>query len=239
MKEVDIAQTLTATRARLARALLSAGRPSDDAALLAVSKTKPASMIRTAYHYGQRDFGENYLQEALEKQERLADLNGVAWHFIGPLQSNKTRSVAERFDWVHSIDRAKTAQRLSRYRPSDKPPLNICIQVNTSREHSKSGVLLDDLDDLVAAVVELPGLQLRGLMTLPAPVEGFDAQRVPFAQLRQALESLTSRYPHAKLDTLSMGMSNDLEAAIAEGATWVRLGTAIFGARDYPAAHHS
>ncbi|WP_148252563.1 YggS family pyridoxal phosphate-dependent enzyme [Aidingimonas lacisalsi] len=234
MTEVDISQTLAASRSRLERALHSAGRPSSAAALLAVSKTKPASMMREAYHHGQRDFGENYLQEALDKQEALSDLDQLVWHFIGPLQSNKTRRIAERFDWVHSLDRLKTARRLSEHRPADMPPLNVCIQVNVSDESSKSGVPLSELDALVADIMVLPGLRLRGLMAIPYPTDDIAKQRQPFALLRQALESLAARYPQAALDTLSMGMSGDLEAAISEGATWVRLGTAIFGERPKP-----
>ncbi|MEH6642071.1 YggS family pyridoxal phosphate-dependent enzyme [Vreelandella glaciei] len=219
-------------RERLRNALETAGRAQDAAKLLAVSKTKPAAMIRQVWQLGQREFGENYLQEALEKQTELADLDGIVWHFIGPLQSNKTRAVAEHFDWVHSVDRLKIAKRLSEQRPAHLAPLNICLQVNISREESKAGVLPEALEELAKAVATLPNLHLRGLMAIPAPAEGVDAQRQPLAALREALTSLQSSLPDAPLDTLSMGMSDDLEAAVLEGATLVRLGTAIFGARQ-------
>ena len=216
---------------RLRDALEGAGRAQDAAQLLAVSKTKPAAMIRQAWQLGQREFGENYLQEALEKQTELADLDGVVWHFIGPLQSNKTRSVAEHFDWVHSVDRLKIAKRLNEQRPAHLAPLNICLQVNISHEESKAGVLPEALEALAREVATLPNLHLRGLMAIPAPAEEISAQRQPLAALREAFTALQISLPDAPLDTLSMGMSNDLEAAILEGATLVRLGTAIFGAR--------
>ena len=232
MTEPVISESLAAARQRLADALQQAGRPLADARLLAVSKTKPAAMIREAWHLGQRDFGENYVQEALDKQDELADLAGIVWHFIGPLQSNKTREVAERFAWVHSVDRVKIARRLNDQRPEALPPLQVCLQVNISDEASKSGVSLDELPALAEAVLAMPRLRLRGLMAIPAPAEGLDAQRAPLARLRQALDRLRERFPEAPLDTLSMGMSDDLEAAVLEGATLVRLGTAIFGARQ-------
>ncbi|AJY52441.1 YggS family pyridoxal phosphate-dependent enzyme [Halomonas sp. KO116] len=219
-------------RERLRNALEAAGRAQDAAKLLAVSKTKPAAMIRQVWQLGQREFGENYLQEALEKQTELADLDDNVWHFIGPLQSNKTRAVAEHFDWVHSVDRLKIAKRLSEQRPAHLAPLNICLQVNISREESKAGVLPEALEELAKEVATLPNLHLRGLMAIPAPAEGVDAQRQPLAALREALTSLQSSLPDAPLDTLSMGMSDDLEAAVLEGATLVRLGTAIFGTRQ-------
>lgn len=219
---------------RLRDALEKAGRAQDAAKLLAVSKTKPAAMIRQVWQLGQREFGENYLQEALEKQTELADLDGIVWHFIGPLQSNKTRSVAEHFDWVHSVDRLKIAKRLSEQRPAHLEPLNICLQVNISREDSKAGVLPEELEELAREVATLPNLCLRGLMAIPAPAEGVDAQRQPLAALRGAFNGLQNSLPDAPLDTLSMGMSDDLEAAVLEGATLVRLGTAIFGARQMP-----
>ncbi|WP_075879513.1 YggS family pyridoxal phosphate-dependent enzyme [Vreelandella massiliensis] len=231
MTDIALDASLANARARLARALDAAGRPPDDARLLAVSKTKPALMIRQAWQLGQREFGENYLQEALDKQTELADLDAIVWHFIGPLQSNKTRAAAEHFDWVHSVDRLKIAKRLSEQRPEALDPLNVCLQVNISREVSKSGVLPEALPELAAAVAELPRLRLRGLMAIPAPAESLEAQRKPLAALRCAQESLKQALPEAPLDTLSMGMSDDLEAAILEGATLVRLGTAIFGAR--------
>lgn len=231
MPDAQVSESLNRARQRLARALQNARRPAQAARLLAVSKTKPATTIRDAYACGQREFGENYLQEALDKQAELADLDDIVWHFIGPLQSNKTRAVAERFAWVHSIDRAKIARRLDEQRPPALGALNVCLQVNVSGEASKAGVSPEELDDLADAVVALPNLNLRGLMTIPAPAEGRDAQRQPLARLRQLQEALRQRLPQAPLDTLSMGMSDDLEAAVLEGATLVRLGTAIFGAR--------
>lgn len=229
-----LAASLAAVRSRLAEALNEAGRPASDARLLAVSKTKPAALVREAWHLGQREFGENYVQEALEKQAELADLDDIVWHFIGPLQSNKTRDVAEHFAWVHSADRAKIARRLNDQRPEGMPPLEICLQVNISDEASKSGVSLAELPALAEAVLQLPRLRLRGLMAIPAPAEGMAAQRAPFARLREALEALRERFPEAPLDTLSMGMTGDLEAAVQEGATLVRVGTAIFGEREPP-----
>ena len=195
--------------------------------LLAVSKTKPAQAVREAYAAGICDFGENYLQEALGKQLELADLP-LIWHFIGPIQSNKTRAIAEHFAWVHSVDRLKIAQRLSEQRPADLPPLNICIQVNVSGEVSKSGCTPADLPALATAISALPRLKLRGLMAIPEPTEDRAEQDAAFATVRDLQASL-----NLPLDTLSMGMSHDLESAIAQGATWVRIGTALFGARDY------
>nr|WP_300315573.1 YggS family pyridoxal phosphate-dependent enzyme [Halomonas sp.] len=227
-----IAESLSSARQRLSQALQDAGRNADDALLLAVSKTKPADMLREAYEHGQRNFGENYVQEAIDKQHRLSDIDDIVWHFIGPLQSNKTRDVASHFDWVHSVDREKIARRLSEQRPEEMGPLNICLQVNISSEASKSGVSLDELDELARQVAALPRLRLRGLMAIPAPASDPRQQREPFARLRQAFEHLRERLPDAPLDTLSMGMSDDMEAAVLEGATVVRLGTAIFGARD-------
>jgi pyridoxal phosphate enzyme (YggS family) len=232
MTDLVLSESLAAARTRLADALNAAGRPTDDARLLAVSKTKPAAMIREAWHLGQREFGENYVQEALDKQAELADLESIVWHFIGPLQSNKTREVAGHFAWVHSVDREKIARRLNDQRPEALGPLDICLQVNISDEASKSGVSLEALPALAEAVQALPRLRLRGLMAIPAPAEGLEDQRVPFARLREALEALRERLPEAPLDTLSMGMTADLEAAVLEGATLVRLGTAIFGERS-------
>ncbi|KEQ18271.1 YggS family pyridoxal phosphate-dependent enzyme [Endozoicomonas numazuensis] len=200
--------------------------------LLAVSKTKPAEMVSEAWQLGQRDFGENYLQEAVDKITRLSELDGLVWHFIGPIQSNKTREIATHFHWVHSVDRLKIAKRLNDQRPDDLPPLNICLQVNISDEESKSGATLSELPELVASISQLSRLQLRGLMAIPAPEEDALKQRVPFKKLADTLESL-NREHHLNMDTLSMGMTGDLEAAIAEGATMVRIGTALFGARDY------
>ncbi|MGJ3443160.1 YggS family pyridoxal phosphate-dependent enzyme [Pseudomonas sp. Je.1.5.c] len=222
-----IADNLCALAARISQAAHACGRDPASIQLLAVSKTKPAAAVREAYAAGVRDVGENYLQEALAKQEELTDLP-LTWHFIGPIQSNKTRAIAEHFDWVHSVDRLKIAQRLSEQRPAELPALNICLQVNVSGEDSKSGCAPADLPALAAAVAALPGLRLRGLMAIPEPTDDRAAQEAAFARLRELQEQLT-----LGLDTLSMGMSHDLEAAIAQGATWVRIGTALFGVRDY------
>ncbi|OBA00299.1 YggS family pyridoxal phosphate-dependent enzyme [Halomonas sp. G11] len=232
MTDNALPASLASARQRLERALIDAGRPVNDASLLAVSKTKPASMIRQASALGQREFGENYLQEALDKQAELADLEDLVWHFIGPLQSNKTRAVAENFAWLHTIDRLKIAKRLSEQRPPHLAPLNVCLQVNISREPSKSGVMPEDVEALAQEVAALPGLKLRGLMAIPAPAESLAAQRQPLAEMRKLLSALQKALPDTPLDTLSMGMSDDLEAAVLEGATLVRLGTAIFGARN-------
>ncbi|MFQ3790063.1 YggS family pyridoxal phosphate-dependent enzyme [Halomonas sp. A29] len=236
MTDTMLSESLASARRRLSEALAAAGRPADAARLLAVSKTKPAGMVREAWQLGQREFGENYVQEALEKQVELADLDDIVWHFIGPLQANKTRAVAESFDWVHSVDREKIARRLNDQRPEGLGPLEICLQVNVSDEASKSGVAFEELEDLAKAVLSMPRLRLRGLMAIPAPAADLASQRAPLARLRQALETLRQRFPEARLDTLSMGMSDDLEAAVLEGATLVRLGTAIFGARS--SSHH-
>lgn len=231
MTDNALPESLASARERLRRALEDAGRSPTSATLLAVSKTKPAEMLREVWQHDQREFGENYLQEALDKQAALEDLDGIVWHFIGPLQSNKTRAVAEQFAWVHSVDRLKIAKRLSEQRPAALPPLNVCLQVNISREATKSGVLPEDALALAQEIAALPGLALRGLMAIPAPAETLEEQRQPLAALRQLLEELQAALPEAPLDTLSMGMSDDLEAAVLEGATLVRLGTAIFGAR--------
>ncbi|KRV81329.1 YggS family pyridoxal phosphate-dependent enzyme [Pseudomonas citronellolis] len=222
-----IAENIAKVRERIREAEQACGRPSGSVALLAVSKTKPAADIREAHAAGLDDFGENYLQEALGKQVELADL-ALTWHFIGPIQSNKTRPIAEHFHWVHSVDRLKVAERLSAQRPAHLPPLNVCLQVNVSGEASKSGCAPEELPALARAVAALPNLKLRGLMAIPEPTEDVAAQRAAFARLRELLTAL-----NLGLDTLSMGMSHDLEAAVAEGATWVRIGTALFGARDY------
>ncbi|WP_111415252.1 YggS family pyridoxal phosphate-dependent enzyme [Billgrantia lactosivorans] len=232
MTDTMLSESLASARRRLTEALAAAGRPADAARLLAVSKTKPAGMIREAWRLGQREFGENYVQEALEKQAELADLEDIVWHFIGPLQANKTRAVAEHFDWVHSVDREKVARRLNDQRPEALRPLEVCLQVNVSGEASKAGIGFDELEDLAGKVLALPRLRLRGLMAIPAPADGLARQREPLARLRLALDALRRRFPEAPLDTLSMGMSDDLEAAVLEGATLVRLGTAIFGTRD-------
>jgi pyridoxal phosphate enzyme (YggS family) len=224
------AARLKRVQQQIQRALHECQRPASATALLAVSKTRPASDILELYRLGQRRFGENYLQEALEKIAQLADCD-IEWHFIGPIQSNKTRDIASHFSWVHSVDRLKVARRLSEQRPSGMPPLNICLQVNVSGEASKSGCSLEELPQLAAEVTALPGLKLRGLMAIPAPSDDPEQQRRPFALLREALQGLNDS--GLALDTLSMGMSGDLDAAIAEGATLVRIGTALFGPRIY------
>ena len=199
--------------------------------LLAVSKTFGAQALREAFGAGQRAFGENHVQEALAKIEALADLRArIEWHLIGPLQSNKTRAVAQGFDWVHSVDRLKIAQRLAEQRPAHLAPLQLCLQVNISGEASKSGLAVDEVLQVAQAVAALPRVKLRGLMAIPEPLGDFAAQRVPHRALRALLDQLNAQ--GLWLDTLSMGMSADLEAAIAEGATLVRVGTAIFGGRD-------
>ncbi|VVO41010.1 YggS family pyridoxal phosphate-dependent enzyme [Pseudomonas fluorescens] len=222
-----IADNIALVQTRIQAAALAAQRDANSVHLLAVSKTKPAEALREAYAAGIRDFGENYLQEALGKQLELADLP-LSWHFIGPIQSNKTRAIAENFAWVHSVDRLKIAQRLSEQRPAELPPLNICIQVNVSGEASKSGCTPADLPALASAINALPRLKLRGLMAIPEPTEDRAVQDAAFAAVQHLQASL-----NLSLDTLSMGMSHDLESAIAMGATWVRIGTALFGARDY------
>ena len=223
-----IGDNLQAVRARIAAAAIAAGRDPASAGLLAVSKTFGAEAVIAARAAGQRAFGESYVQEAVEKIATVAD-PGIEWHFIGPLQSNKTRLVAEHFDWVHSVSSLRIARRLSEQRPASRGPMSICLQVNVSGEASKAGVSEAELPALASEVATRPGLRLRGLMCIPAPAEGFAAQRAPFAELARMLQRL--RGAGMDVDTLSMGMSDDLEAAIAEGATWVRVGTAIFGSR--------
>ena len=207
---------------------LDADRDPAAVRLLAVSKKQPLAKIREACAAGQRDFGENFVQEGVDKIQAIAE-TGITWHFIGHLQSNKTRVVAEYFDWVHTIDKLKTAKRLSDQRPDGLPPLNICLQVNVDNEDSKSGILPDALPELAAACAELPNLNFRGLMCLPAIRSEFEEQRMPFATLRKLAEEL--RRAGVDTDTLSMGMTADYRAAIFEGATIVRIGTALFGAR--------
>lgn len=226
----DIASRLAGIRQRIGEMERRYARAPGSVRLLAVSKTKPATQVAQAFRAGQRAFGENHLQDALAKLDdaALAGLD-LEWHFIGPLQSNKTRTVAERFDWLHSLDRLKTARRLAEQRPVHLAPLQVCIQVNLSGEASKSGVPAGEVAALAAALAQHPRLRLRGLMTLPAPCTELERQREPFRALRELLEQL--RAGGHDVDTLSMGMSDDMEAAIAEGATWVRIGTAIFGSR--------
>lgn len=229
----DIAHNLAQVRDKISAAATRCGRASEEVTLLAVSKTKPASAIAEAIDAGQRMFGENYVQEGVEKirhfrEKGTADLQ---WHFIGPLQSNKSRLVAEHFDWCHTVDRLRIASRLSEQRPAEMPPLNVLIQINISDENSKSGIALEALDQLADEVAALPGLKLRGLMAIPAPELDYDRQFAVARQMAVAFEALKTRFP--TVDTLSLGMTDDMAAAIAAGSTMVRIGTAIFGARDY------
>lgn len=222
-------------KSRVAAAALACGRSGESVRILAVSKTFPPEAVRAVHGLGQRAFGENYVQEALAKMDALADLNDIEWHLIGPLQSNKTAPVAERFAWVHTVDRAKIAARLDAARPAGLPPLNVCIQVNISGEASKSGTTPGDASELARAIAALPRLRLRGLMGIAEETADTGVQRAQFRALAQCAAALRAE-GHA-VDTLSMGMSADLESAIAEGATMVRLGSAIFGART-PAPQH-
>jgi pyridoxal phosphate enzyme (YggS family) len=223
-----IESNLQAVRARIAAAARSAGRDPAEIALLAVSKTFAAAEVRAAHAAGQRAFGENYLQEALAKMAALSDLP-LIWHFIGPIQSNKTRAIAEHFDWVHSVARANIAQRLAEARPAGRAPLDICLQVNVSGEASKSGVAPEEVRPLAEAVRAWPRLRVRGLMAIPEPSDDVELQRRRFRGLRLLLAQLNA--DGFGLDTLSMGMSQDLETAVMEGATIVRIGTAVFGER--------
>ncbi len=224
----NINQRLQEVNTKIRQAETKFGRESGSVSLLAVSKTHPAETIIDAWNAGQRSFGENYLQHAVPKIQELSDYD-IEWHFIGPLQSNKTRPVAENFDWVHSVDREKIAQRLSDQKPADKAPINICIQVNVSDEDTKSGVDMGDVEALTQAIINLPGIKLRGLMAIPEITDDVELQRANFRKLREKFDELNSK--GYKLDTLSMGMSDDMESAVAEGSTMVRIGTAIFGAR--------
>jgi pyridoxal phosphate enzyme (YggS family) len=223
-----IESNLQVVRARIAAAARAARRDPRSIALLAVSKTFNEEAVRTAHAAGQREFGENYVQEGMKKIDAVVPLP-LIWHFIGPIQSNKTRAIAEHFDWVHSVAREKIAQRLAQARPGDRGPLNICLQVNVSGEPSKSGIAPEEVHSLAEAVRALPRIRLRGLMAVPEPSDDIEQQRWSFRRLRALLEQLNTA--GFELDTLSMGMSQDLEAAIMEGATIVRVGTAIFGAR--------
>ena len=225
----SIASQLALVQQSIAESTQKYQRPDNAVTLLAVSKRHSSQAIREAWAAGQRCFGESYLQEAEQKITELADLD-IEWHFIGPIQSNKTRPIAQLFDWVHSVDRLKIAQRLSDQRPDDMAPLNICLQVNISGEATKSGMALEELPAIAASVAALPRLKLRGLMAIPAHGGDFESQREPFRRLREAQQALIAR--GHRLDTLSMGMSGDIEAAIAEGSTLVRVGTAIFGTRQ-------
>ena len=225
---ISVSANLAQVRKRIELAVLAAGRPANEVTLLAVSKTMPAQAVREAYNAGQLAFGENYIQEGVDKIASLADLP-LGWHCIGPIQSNKTKLVAENFAWVHSIDRLKIAERLSAQRPAHLPALQICLQVNVDGGSNKSGVAPTDLLALAQAVAQLPNLQLRGIMTIPEPAENDAAARAVHRQAKRLFDSLNAA--GLKLDTLSMGMTGDLEAAIAEGSTCVRVGTAIFGQR--------
>lgn len=225
-----IANNLQLVRNRISQACLKVHREIGSVTLLAVSKTFPAEHVREAFNAGQKLFGENYVQEALDKIEALSNIRAdLTWHLIGPLQSNKTRPVAEAFDWVHTVDRLKIAQRLSEQRPAHLPPLQVCVQVNTSGEDSKSGCAPEESLALAQAVAQLPRLKLRGIMALPAPSPDPAVQHAALKQVRTLFEAW--RAAGLDIDTLSMGMSNDLEAAVEEGATMVRIGTAIFGHR--------
>lgn len=215
-------------RTRIAEACSLNGRNPDSVQLLAVSKKKSVNAITQVANIGQHDFGENYLQESLEKIEALKEL-GLTWHFIGPIQSNKTRSIAEHFSWVHSVDRVKIAKRLSEQRPSELPPLNICLQINIDKEESKSGFLAEEIEDVVSEIAKLPMVSLRGLMAIPNPE--LDTEQA-FTKIETLFNTIKSQYICPQWDTLSMGMSADLELAIAHGATIVRIGSDIFGPRD-------
>ena len=229
----DIAHNLAQVRDKISAAATRCGRSPEEITLLAVSKTKPASAIAEAIDAGQRAFGENYVQEGVDKIRYFQEQGktDLQWHFIGPLQSNKSRLVAEHFDWCHTIDRLRIATRLNDQRPAEMSALNVLIQVNISDENSKSGIALSELDALAAEVAELPRLSLRGLMAIPAPESSYERQFAVAQQMAVAFEALKARYN--TVDTLSLGMSDDMEAAIAAGSTMVRIGTAIFGARDY------
>ncbi|AUU10947.1 YggS family pyridoxal phosphate-dependent enzyme [Serratia marcescens] len=232
-----IQQNLQDVRNRIAAAAQNCARAPEEVALLAVSKTKPVAAIEEAIAAGQRAFGENYVQEGVDKIRHFAESpqsGELVWHFIGPLQSNKSRLVAEHFAWCHTVDRLRIAQRLSDQRPAGMQPLNVLIQINISDEQSKSGIALAELPALAEAIAALPNLTLRGLMAIPAPEADYQRQLAVFGRMNDAFLALRQRYPQA--DTLSMGMTDDMAAAIAAGSTLVRIGTAIFGARDYSQA---
>lgn len=231
----EIAHNLAQVQNKIFAATERCGRAPEEVTLLAVSKTKPATAIAEAIAAGQHAFGENYVQEGVDKIRYFADNSEATleWHFIGPLQSNKSRQVAEHFDWCHTVDRLRIATRLSEQRPAELPPLNVLIQINISDEQSKSGIALSELDALAAEVAALPGLVLRGLMAIPAPEPDYEHQLAVCQKMADAFASLKSRF--STVDTLSLGMTDDMDAAIAAGSTMVRIGTAIFGARDYSA----
>lgn len=225
-----LAERLERVKKQIQTAASTAGRANNEIRLIAVSKTKPVEAIEQAYQAGQREFGENYLQEAIDKIQQLAEHDDIKWHFIGAIQSNKTRPIAEHFDWVHSVDRLKIATRLSEQRPENFPPLNICLQVNVSNEASKAGISLDEVEQLALDVMPLKNIKLRGLMAIPLNTRDQQQQHVYFRKMKQCLDKLNQH--GFALDTLSMGMTNDMDVAIAEGATMIRIGTAIFGARQ-------
>jgi pyridoxal phosphate enzyme (YggS family) len=234
----SIQANLLKTRERIAQAAKACGRSPDDIKLLAVSKTFPAEDVRTAFSFGQKLFGENYVQEGVAKVQALNDLRTeIEWHFIGPIQSNKTKDVAEHFDWVHSIDRLKIAQRLNDQRPEHMGPIQVCVQVNISGETSKSGLMPNELLDLCLHISHMPRLRLRGLMSIPEPTDDVVSQKKAHRSLFELFQNLkkSSSLDHSlvQLDTLSMGMSSDIDSAISEGSTMVRVGTAIFGKRTY------
>ncbi|WP_025819877.1 YggS family pyridoxal phosphate-dependent enzyme [Shewanella marina] len=227
-----ISDRLLQAQQRIELAAKKSNREAGEITLLAVSKTKPISQIEAAYQAGQRKFGENYVQEGVDKITQMqTQYPDIEWHFIGPLQSNKSKLIAEHFDWMHTLDRDKIAQRLASQRPSGMAPLNVCIQVNISQEQSKSGIAIDDIEQLADKISQMPQLNLRGLMAIPTATDDLTIQQHECQQLNNAFLKLKQRYP--MLDTLSIGMSNDLEIAIANGSTMVRIGSAIFGARDY------
>lgn len=229
----SIAENFTLVRQQIHSAAADAQRSEASVQLLAVSKTRHADELRQAWQTGQRAFGENYLQESLDKIEVLKDLD-IEWHFIGPIQSNKTRPIAENFDWVHSVDRFKIAQRLSDQRSPAQPPLNICLQINISREDSKAGCLPEEAEELLNQTLQLPNIRVRGLMAIPKSADTEAEQRKPLTEMNQLLSNLNKSLTDTQqLDTLSMGMSGDMAIAIQEGATIVRVGTALFGPRNY------
>jgi pyridoxal phosphate enzyme (YggS family) len=229
----NIQKNLSLILQQIEELTLKAKRAQGCVRLLAVSKTKPISSLEVAYAAGQKAFGENYVQEAVDKYHALSHLTDIEWHFIGPIQSNKSRLIAETMDWVHSIDREKIAVRLNEQRPDHLPPLNVCIQINISGEESKSGIMLDELNKMVSLIAGLPNLRLRGLMAIPAPQKDHQAQCTVYTPLSLAFLELSKS--DSMIDTLSIGMSGDLAAAIESGSTMVRVGTAIFGERDYTA----
>lgn len=230
---MTIQQNLAQIHQQISQDCQQAERDPQSVQLLAVSKTKPSSDIERAYHAGQRAFGENYVQEGVEKIQALSQFNDIEWHFIGPLQSNKTRLVAEHFDWMQTLDRVKIAQRLSEQRPSHKSPLNVLIQINISDEASKSGIEPSQLIELAKQITQLPNLCLRGLMAIPAPTTDLKQQTQAFRAMQQLFAQLQLTFPTQQIDTLSMGMSDDMDNAIQWGSTMVRIGTAIFGQRHY------